>query len=217
MASELPTVPDPQPEITSDPAHLPVLGSAPHERADAARNRRRVLDAAARLFERDGAAHVSMDAVAAAAGVGKGTLFRRFGDRASLARSVLSERERRLQEALIRGPAPLGPGAPPLERLCAFGSAYLEFLEGNVDILLAAEYGAPGFRFAGPPYVFYRTHVTMLLREAGLGDDAEFLADVLLAPLAASAFRYHRHVRGLPLATLDERYRSLVRRLLSCR
>src|ERR687883_183376 len=125
MASELPTVPDPQPEITSDP----------HERADAARNRRRVLDAAARLFERDGAAHVSMDAVAAAAGVGKGTLFRRFGDRASLARSVLSERERRLQDALIRGPAPVGPGAAPAERLSAFGSAYLEFLERNSGLL----------------------------------------------------------------------------------
>jgi AcrR family transcriptional regulator len=210
MPSELPTV-------AGAATELPVVGSAPRERADAARNRRRVLEAAARLFERDGAAHVSMDAVAAAAGVGKGTLFRRFGDRASLARSVLSERERQLQDALIRGPAPLGPGAPPVERLCAFGGAYLEFLESHGDILLAAEYGSPGFRFAAEPYAFYRTHVTLLLREAGLADEADFLADVLLAPLAASAFRYHRRIRDLPLATLDERYRSLVRRLLSCR
>jgi AcrR family transcriptional regulator len=210
MPSELPTLP---PSSTD----LPMLGEAPRERADAARNRQRVLAAASRLFERQGVEHTSMDAVAAAAGVGKGTLFRRFGDRASLARAVLSENERALQDALIRGPAPVGPGAAPRERLCAFGSAYLEFLEGHGDILLAAEDGAPGFRFSGPPYAMYRAHVAILLREAACEQRAEFLADVLLAPLAASAFRYHRQIRDLPLATLDERYRSLVRRLLSCR
>src|SRR3954447_9454699 len=196
--------------VTTD---LPVLGSEPHERSDAARNRRKVLQAASRLFECHGAANVSMDAVAAAAGVGKGTLFRRFGDRASLVRSVLEEHEIKLQEALIRGPAPLGPGAPPLERLCAFGAAYLEFLERHGELLVAAEFGAPGFRLASPVYAFYRTHVTLLLREAGLGDRAEYLADVLLAPLAASMFRYQRRGRGLELGQLADSYRELVCRL----
>jgi AcrR family transcriptional regulator len=194
---------------------LPVLGEAPRERADAARNRARILQAASRLFARDGVQHVSMEAVAAEAGVGKGTLFRRFGDRASLARAVVSEAERGLQDAMIRGPAPLGPGAPPQERLCAFGSAYLEFLESHGDILLAAEYGAPGFRFLGPPYAMYRAHVAILLRQAACEQRAEFLADVLLAPLAASAFRYHRTVRGFSLRELDDAYRDLVGRILS--
>jgi AcrR family transcriptional regulator len=54
-----------------------------------------------------------MDAVAAEAGVGKGTLFRRFGDRAGLAVALLDERERDLQAAVLSGPPPLGPGAPP--------------------------------------------------------------------------------------------------------
>ena len=199
------------------PAPLPVAGQ-PRLRADAVRNHEKVLCAAARLFEAHGAENVSMDAVAAEAGVGKGTLFRRFGDKPSLVRSVLSESERRLQDALIRGPAPLGPGAPPRERLQAFGSAYLEFLEGHSGLLLAAEVGGgPGFRFAGPPYAFYRTHVTVLLREAGLGDDAEYLADVLLAPLSAATFHYHRQLRGLSLAELDDRYRKLVDRVVSCR
>src|ERR1700749_3106317 len=80
---------------------LPLIDAEPPERADAARNRRAVLDAAARLFARDGAPE---------GGVGKGTVFRRFGDRASLARAVLSEQESGLQEALIRGAPPLGPG-----------------------------------------------------------------------------------------------------------
>jgi AcrR family transcriptional regulator len=204
-ASELPVL---------QPVELPVVGGEPHERADAARNRQKVLEAAACLFARDGAENVTMEAVAAHAGVGKGTLFRRFGDRASLARSVLGESERQLQEALIRGPAPLGPGAAPLERLCAFGTAYLDFLETHGQLLVAAEFGAPGLRLVSPVYAFYRTHVALLLREGGLAERAEYLSDVLLAPLAASMFRYQREVRGLALADLADRYRELV--LLIC-
>jgi AcrR family transcriptional regulator len=196
------------------PVELPVLGGEPHERADAARNRQKVLDAAACLFAREGAERVSMEAIAAHAGVGKGTLFRRFGDRASLARAVLGENERRLQEEIIRGPAPLGPGAPPAERLSAFAAAYLEFLETHGQLLVAAEFGSPGFRLIGPPYVFYRTHVALLLREAGLGERAEYLSDVLLAPLAASTFRYQHEVRGFGLGRLADDYRDLVGRVV---
>jgi len=199
------------------PIDLPLLESERPERADAAENRRRVLAAACRLFAEHGPANVSMDAVAAEAGVGKGTLFRRFGDRASLARAVLSEHETALQDGLIRGAPPLGPDAPARERLLAFGRAYLEFLEGNVDVMLAAEFGSPGSRLASAPYAFYRTHVTLLLREAGCGERADYLADVLLAPLAGSTFHYHRAVRGLSLEALQDAYDDLVARLLAVR
>src|SRR5882672_323577 len=97
---------------------LPVINTedAP-ERADAARNRRLVLAAAERLFAENGVSCTSMDAIAAAAGVGKGTLFRRFGDRATLALAVLDQRERDLQDAILSGAPPLGPGAEPIERM----------------------------------------------------------------------------------------------------
>jgi AcrR family transcriptional regulator len=193
---------------------LPVLGSEPHERSDAARNRRKVLEAASRLFECHGAGNVSMEAVAAAAGVGKGTLFRRFGDRANLARSVLEQHEIELQEGMIRGPAPLGPGAEPCERLYAFGRRYLEFLERHSDLILAAEFGYPGLRLASPVYAVYRTHVTLLLQTAGVDGRADYLADVLLAPLSASTFRYHRDVRGLSVEELAAGYQDLCRRVL---
>jgi AcrR family transcriptional regulator len=194
---------------------LPVLQVDRPERADAAENRRRVLAAACRLFAEQGAANVSMDQVAADAGVGKGTLFRRFGDRAGLARAVVSEHEAKLQDALIRGEPPVGPGAPARERLLAFGRAYLEFLESNSDTLLAAEFGATqAIRQSSPPYVFYRTHVTLLLREAGCGERADYLADVLLSPLASATFKYHRELRGLSVDELADAYADLVGRLL---
>lgn len=63
------------------------------ERADAQRNREAVLAAADTLFAASSSPHsVSMDDIAAAAGVGKGTLFRRFGDRAGLIAAVIASR-----------------------------------------------------------------------------------------------------------------------------
>src|SRR5207245_5303681 len=54
------------------------------ERADAAANRQHVLTAARHLFEQRGVEQVTMDEIAHAAGVGKGTLYRRYPDKAAL-------------------------------------------------------------------------------------------------------------------------------------
>src|SRR4051794_5860077 len=116
-------------------APLPLIEQAPPERADAVRNRARILAAARRLFADRGVSCVSMDEIAAEAGVGKGTLFRRFGSRAALALALLSEHETCFQEGFIRGAPPLGPGAPPLERLIAFGEARMELMDEHADVL----------------------------------------------------------------------------------
>src|SRR3954468_25054169 len=110
----------------------------PRERADAARNRLRILSAAADLVGERGIEHVSMEDGARAACVGTGTLYRRFGDRAGLALALLDEHTREFQDALISGPPPLGPGAPAPERLRAFGAGYLNLLERHADLLVAA-------------------------------------------------------------------------------
>jgi AcrR family transcriptional regulator len=193
---------------------LPILGGEPRERADAARNRRRILAAAARLFERDGVHCTSMDAIAAEAGVGKGTLFRRFGDRASLVRTLLGERDTRFQEAFIRGEPPLGPGAPPAARLVAFGEAMLDLLEEQVDLYLAAEGGIPGAHMRTQAWAVYNLHIRTLV-EAGAPElDAELVADALLFSLTAQLFVHQRRVRGMPLDRLKENWAALVQRLL---
>ncbi|MDQ1022990.1 AcrR family transcriptional regulator [Streptomyces umbrinus] len=103
------------------------------ERADAARNRARLLEVAARLVAERGAEHVTMHEVAEAAGVGKGTLFRRFGDRDGLLLALLAEAEAEFQEAYTSGPPPLGPGAPARDRLEAFGCALIERNTADAD------------------------------------------------------------------------------------
>ncbi len=163
-----------------------MLGARPpKERADAARNRRKVLAAAARLFAEKGVESVSMDAVAAAAGVGKGTLFRRFGDKSGLAAALLDERERDLQQRILSGPPPLGPGAPARDRLSAFFAAYLEYVLGHLDLVRMSETASPGARFRIGAYRFWHRHVAILLAEARPDADAEPLSHALLAAVSA--------------------------------
>jgi AcrR family transcriptional regulator len=195
------------------PLELP-FADEPHERADAQRNRLKVLSAAERLFACHGVENVSMDAIAAEAGVGKGTLFRRFGDRAGLALALLHEHTVELQEDIIRGPAPLGPGAPPKERLAAMARAQLALLEKHGELMAAGEAGRPGARFQTGPYDFLRMHAGMLIREADPDADWEVLADILLAPLATDAFFYWRTVRGHHPERIAAAFETLVDRLL---
>ena len=187
---------------------LPVIQPQATERADAARNRERILCTARRLFAEKGASCVSMDEIAEAAGVGKGTLFRRFGSRAALATAVLSEDESRLQEGFIRGEPPLGPGVPARERLIAFGEARLDLIDAHAELLAAAEVARA--HLDSPPYMASRLHVTLLLREIDLDCDPELLADMLLAGLSGGLFVYLRDARGFSLERIKEGWRRIV-------
>ncbi len=186
-------------------------------RADAARNREKVLCAAARLFAERDPDCVSMDAVAAAAGVGKGTLFRAFGDRAGLVLALLTEHERRLQEDVIRGPAPLGPGAPPVERLIAFGERLFGHFAQHGPLIAAAEATGVAARYGSAPFAFYRLHVQMLVEQAASDADWEYLADALLAAIRVDHVRYLQRVREMPDERVAAGWADLVRRLLSDR
>ena len=194
-----------------EPVDLPVSGR-PRERSDAARNRELILAAARRLFDEEGPAAVSMDRVAEEAGVGKGTLYRRFGDRAGLALALLDAREREFQEQVIRGPAPLGPGAPPVERIVAFGHAWLHVLDSHGDIVLAAESGPVGARFRGSVYASHRTHLELLIAEADPDADAGYLADALLAALDSQLVLFMRTDRGRTLDEIKAGWEQLARR-----
>ncbi|MBO4274283.1 helix-turn-helix domain-containing protein [Microbispora triticiradicis] len=178
-----PKITGPQSDSSRDLTSL--LADPPRERADAARNRRRVQEAAAKLFREHGVEAVSMDAVAAEAGVGKGTLFRRFGDKSGLVAALLDDKERDLQERILSGPPPLGPGAPAGDRVRAFVAAYTDYLFEYLDLLRVSETASPGARYRIGAYRFWHRHLAILLAEARPGADAGYLAHALLAPLAA--------------------------------
>ena len=207
------TRPAPYDAAVPQPLELPQATAPRVERVDAVRNRAAILAAAERLLRDYGAEAITMDKLACEAGVGKGTLFRRFGDRASLFHALLDETERRLQDGFIRGPAPLGPGAPPAERLVAFGHALLDLTVERADLLLAAEPAEPGLRYRSAVYAAYRAHVRSLLREAAV-DDPEYLADALLAALRPEVIVYQLD-SGIDLERCKRGWEDLVRRGLA--
>jgi AcrR family transcriptional regulator len=177
-------------------AELPVTGQPRAERADAALNRERVLAAARRLFAERGVEAVTMEQVARAAGVAKGTVFHRFGDRAGLALALLDEHERELQERILRGPPPLGPGAPPRERLRAFLGALAELTFAHRDLLREVERASAAARYHTGAYQAWLQHTVLLL-----GDADALRAHVLLAPLAADLV-WHLAEQGVSAAEL---------------
>lgn len=186
---------------------LPMVSApfeAPPERADAAENRRRILAAARELVREQGACTVSMDDVARKAGVGKGTLYRRFADKAALMVALLDAESRAMQADVMRTFTERAE-APRLQLLADFLDRVAEFTLANASTLeVSSQQGAT--RFEAPYYRWQQALVVRLLNEAiARGEcphqDAEVLADALLIALdpALLALQLRRGKRAAEL------------------
>ncbi|MDP9985630.1 MULTISPECIES: TetR/AcrR family transcriptional regulator [Arthrobacter] len=185
------------------------------ERSDAARNRERLLLAARELIEQGGAAALTMDRLAEHAGVGKGTVFRRFGSRAGLMLTLLNDSEAAFQARFLFGPPPMGPGAAPLERLIAFGTERIAYVVEFGDLVLAAGHASRG-RFEVPAVALWNQHVEMLLREAGVQSPEPWLmAGSLTATLDPERLLHLIRDHGVTRDRLAVSWRDLVTRVVT--
>lgn len=194
----------------SEPHLLPLADAPPVERRDAARNRIALLEAAERLVAAHGVAAVTMDAVATEAGVGKGTVFRRFESREGLMAALLNHSETEWQASVISGPPPLGPGAEPWDRLMAFGRSRLETTILHAELIRAA--GRAGAR-SYAAYSFSAMHVRYLLGQLGVTGDLPLLAIALLAPLEAPILD-QVELDGIPVDRMYQGWVDLARRIV---
>ncbi len=190
---------------------LPMLGGGATVRSDAVRNRELLLDAARRLVDHRGVAGVTMEAVAAEAGVGKGTVFRRFESRAGLMAALLDHTETAWQGAVISGPPPLGPGAPPLDRLLAFGDSRIRLSLQHAELLEAAT-SAFGRSYAA--HAFTAIHVRYLLGELRIEGDLPLLATALLAPVEVAILDQQVRIEGFDVERIIAAWIDLVRRVV---
>ncbi|MET9351978.1 helix-turn-helix domain-containing protein [Streptomyces sp. NPDC006617] len=165
-------------------------------RKDAARNRAAVLAAADELFVRcESPDDVTMADVATAAGVGKGTLFRAFGDRVGLVAALYAARLEPVEEAVETGPPPLGPGTPPRERVAALLDAILCFKLDNRGLALALEAAGRDSPYGAGHYERWHSLLRAVLEEVPGLDDGEFAAHALLAAVRADLVE---HLAGRP-------------------
>ncbi len=190
------------------------------ERSDAARNRRVILRTARTLFEERGVTCVTMEEIARASGVGKGTLYRRFPHKGFLCQALLDEPTRHLQEQTLEILRESGTSAVEkldafLDRLVTFTAEKLDLLYGGNEPLCGADRLE---HFSHPAYDWRRSTVLGLLRAAASdgdvdGDlDLEYLATALLAPLELDLFYYQHRIQGLPAGRISGGVRALVPR-----
>lgn len=170
-----------------------MLNESRRERADATRNRQAILVATEQLLTTHRPQDISMEQVAAAAGVGKGTVFHRFGNRTGLMRALMIERAQSLEEAVTAGPPPLGAGAPDRDRLLAFLDAIIEVVSRNKSLMaelghsaaagLAAKEPVTAERGRHPVYQFWHGHISALISAQRPDADAELIGHVILGAL----------------------------------
>ena len=182
-----------------------VGGAVREKRRDAVDSRRRLLDAARDLFGRRGVEEVSMYEIGRAAGVGQGTLYRRFEHKGALCSALLAEQiEDFYEETWERVEA---EDRPALARLGWFLDRLAGFNGRNAGLLGAIRDAAGGERraemYRNPFYAWLWATVLALLRraeEAGevrRGLDLECVSDVLLAALNIDLYLYQRRELGM--------------------
>jgi polyketide synthase 12 len=196
----------------------PVLAVGPGarpERADAARNRQVLLATARAMLAERGPETITMDGLAERAGLGKGTVFRRFRTRAGIFAALLDDDERAFQQRVLSGPPPLGPGAAPLDRLIAYGRARIEFLVARREIARATLDGGQPVPF-GAQSPLSLVHIRYLLRESRLAAvDVDVLALQLTGALDGPVLLYLSGTEDAPevASRLGRGWEELLRRV----
>jgi AcrR family transcriptional regulator len=174
------------------------------ERRDAAENRRIILQKAQSLFAEHGANNVSMHQIAMSAGIGQGTLYRRYAHKGDLCLDIIQESFRRIQEELEICLQQYGE-SPVNERIEKVLSLWLDFIEEKV--MLMGQMQVPicedgrSFFYLSP--IYQTLHKTMqhlyeeVARSKSLSTlDPVFTADAILASTNPGLYHFLRHERG---------------------
>jgi AcrR family transcriptional regulator len=179
-----------------------------HERRDAAEHRQRILEVARRLFAEQGVEAVSMHQIAKAAGIGQGTLYRRYAHKGALCIDLLQESHERFVEEITSLLAATTT-SPALERLDGVLEHMVAFLEEQGALLSPiavanARYwlcGESGSSQHAPMNDWLREVLAGLLAEAVergelVSLDIPYVADAILTTLNPMFYRYQRQERG---------------------
>lgn len=212
------------PLVTQNESDWDAILHPVNERRDAMANRARLLDAARALFAEQGVANVSMAEIATSAGVGKGTLYRRFANKGELCLALLDENLRGHEEEMLELLQRLAvQDVAFVERLTTFLGQVARFTDIHIALLFEAQQSGvdPGDAGMDPPYFhFQQMTVRGLLRSAqaageiDAGLDVGLTTDLLLAPLIPAYFRYLRQRRGHSVEVIAASLQEAARRLV---
>lgn len=170
-------------------------------RADALKNRELLLKTAQCLFERHGVESVSMSAIAAAAAVGKGTLYRHFANKSDLCLALLDQQQRDLQERTFQH---LRQVPDPYTNLRWFLREALTFVWQNLPLLLVGASEASLAPMHTAAHAWWRQTIRGLLARLGVTTHLEYAADALYIMLEAPTVYFQQQMRACTLEMLIE-------------
>ena len=185
------------------------------ERSDAAANRKRILKVAEKLFAKKGVANINMADIAKAAGVGQGTLYRRFANKSELSLALMDSQMADFQNSVIAQLNQMTQAhQPKLQQLEWFLDALVNFSARHMPLLCAAQRDMALLPAGRPaPWIWQQMTVRGLLQGAiaarevsaitALELDVPLFADFLLAPLHPENFRLARDVDGYALVRIS--------------
>ena len=194
---------------------LAMAGAKPkRERRDAVENRERILETAVSLFAEHTVQQVNMADIAKAAGVGKGTLYRRFANKSDLCLALINAQERDFQnDTLMRLQQQTANNVPPLTQLAQYIDSLIYYIDKHLPLLCEIRRGGMLQSLSDPhtqpPYFWQHMTVAGLLKTAVFNNhlpphiDIDYTADAILAPLQADIFRFQRTVRGFSLERIS--------------
>ena len=187
-------------------------------RADAIANRQLILETAQRLFGEQRIDQVCMAAIAEAAGIGKGTLYRAFANKGELSLALMDEDMRRFQDQSLEMFREMA-SQPALKRLDAFLDKLTHFMSFHAPLLrevqLQGILQSDTSAESNSPHNWLRETIHVLLEQATQNGEVQdldtlYLADAILAPLNADLFMYQRETLGFEVERISRGVRRLV-------
>ncbi|MFD2615640.1 TetR/AcrR family transcriptional regulator [Paenibacillus gansuensis] len=173
-------------------------------RRDAAEHRERILHTAVALFKEHGVDTVSMHQIAKSAGVGQGTLYRRYASKGELCIDLMNESFIQFQ-VQIKAIVQDRPAVSPADRLREIISVCIDFLEDKSGYLGAVqssqcEDGRP-LMYRSAPYLFIQEQIQQLLLEhkeqhPASAVDPEFTSHAFLAVICPELYMEFRYSQG---------------------
>lgn len=200
-----------RPETMFDDDENLILPNARPTRADAVENRRLLLDTAAQLFEAQGVADVTMSAIAKAAGVGKGTLYRHFNNKTDLCHALLDQDQRALQDETLRRLR--DPVHAPRDLLHWYLDRVVGFVTRNLALLcVIGDSGAPP-ELEHPAHIWWRQTIFGLLERMQIRGDIDYIADTLYVMIGPGTLRFQIMSQGYDTQRILDGLHTYVDRL----
>ncbi|MGB7339163.1 MAG: helix-turn-helix domain-containing protein [Phototrophicaceae bacterium] len=180
-------------------------------RADAARNRRLLLDTAQTLFDAQGIEVVTMSAIAKEANVGKGTLYRHFADKADLCHALLDEDMRDFQQMTLNHIRECDDAYDSLQWFLEHAARYV--IDHNELLIEVSKQGGVDM-LNHPAHIWWRQTIMGLLNRFALDIDSAYIADMLYIMLDVQTIRFQRRIQGYDITRIVDGLHMVLARLL---